>query len=157
MRTSSALLCIVVAACGGKKDEPKKQAPAKTYVKHRVDAVRMKVPEGWTSQYDALIDGWRFTNGTATVTFDRAPPQTVASPDALLYFLRTKRWSDGARGRILKREALSDGYATLIESPTSTEGYVVKELGSEWFLCASSGTDDATREQALALCKSIKR
>ena len=171
MRTSSgatAVAVVLLAACGGKKDDATKQAPPQNVrPKHRIDHARMAVPEGWTPSYDAEHDGWSFAARVAAdgkktlVTFDRTTPETTPSPDALLHVLKTRHWGTGVTGGIVKREALSDGYATTIEAVqgdnTTREIYVVKELGSEWFLCASVGATDDTREQALALCKSIKR
>jgi hypothetical protein len=168
VRTSSAILCVLVAACGGKKDEAKKQLPrANVVAKHKIDHARMTVPEGWTSSYDAEHDGWVFASPAGAeghqtdVTLQRTPPETTASPDALLHVLKTRVWGPDVTGGIVERKALSDGFAATIEATragtTTREIYVVKELGSEWFVCASTGADDTTREQALALCKSIKR
>lgn len=166
MRTSSAILCVLVAACGGKKDEAKKQPP-KPIVKHTIDGARMKVPEGWTSEYNAEQDTWHFASAAGAdghetlVSFERTPPETTPSPDALLHVMKTRTLGPDVTAAIVKREALSDGFATIIETTqgasTAREIYVVKELGSEWFLCASTGADETTRDQALALCKSIKR
>lgn len=168
---------MVLVACGGKKDDEKKDdakkqaPPAKVFEKHKIDGVRMKVPEGWKAEYDAGDDKWRFTSPPIPdgrmlgVILERTPPESTAAPEALRHYLETKLWDKGTTAEIEKREALSDGFAATLlvksvvdpDHPTR-EVYVIKELGSEWFRCFANWVDsDATRDQVLALCKSIKR
>jgi hypothetical protein len=166
-------VAFAIVACGTSEQAPQKkakpaEAPAATQKPHTIDTLRMTLPAGWTSTYDAERDTWLFTTPpiadgrTASARIERADPSAVASPDAYLH-KRLALWDKGTTASIESRQSVKDGFAmTVVVKPAidpdhpKREAYVVRELGSVWYQCLSEWIpDDATREQLLALCKSL--
>ena len=166
------LLTLALVACTSKSDAPlrseSKPAP-KAEQTHKIDKLQMTVPDGWTATYDADGDKWLFESPkladgrTANARIERAPESAVASPDAYLAQLR-RVWDAGTTAELEKRESVKGGFAmTLVVKPAADpahpkrETYVIRELGSVWYQCLSEWIpDDATRDQVMALCKSLK-
>ena len=170
-----ALACVVVlllAACSKQDTAPTRDTP-KPPTAHqaprKIATLQMTVPVGWTATYDAQWDKWLFESpklaeGRRTFArIERAPASAVASPDAYLAQLR-KYWDEGTTAEFEKRESVKDGFAmTLVVKPAvdptrpKRETYVIRELGSVWYQCFSEWIpDDATRDQLLSLCTSLK-
>lgn len=165
-------LAIALVACGKQTEPPSKtkpiEAPVVEQKPHKLDTLKMVLPAGWTSTYDAEWDTWLFTTPpipdgrTASARIERADPSAVASPDAYLH-KRLALWDKGTTATIESRASVKDGFAmTVVVTPAvdpdhpKRETYVVRELGSVWYQCMSEWIpDEATRDQLLALCTSL--
>jgi hypothetical protein len=163
------LVAAALAACG-RQDAPPKVEPKAAPMREqkKLDTLHMTVPDGWTSNYDSDGDKWLFESPkladgrTTYARIERAPLNAVASPDAYLAQL-FKHWDAGTTATFEKRATVKDGFAmTLVVKPAvdpdhpKRETYVIRELGSVWYQCLSEWIpDDATRDQLLALCKSL--
>jgi hypothetical protein len=87
----------------------------------------------------------------------------VASPDAYVAQLR-KHWDEGTKAVFESRQGVKDGFAmTIVVTPArcpcspKRETFVVRQLGNVWYQCSAEWiTDDAMRDQLVALCKSVK-
>jgi hypothetical protein len=161
----------VLAACGSHDSaQPAKHDEATHEQKpQKLDHLQMALPAGWTSQYNADTDQWLFTTPpladgrTANARIERAASNAVASPDAYLA-QRKKAWDTGTQATIEKRQGVKDGFAmTVSVTPAADpehpkrETYVVRQLGNVWYQCLSEWVpDDATRDQLVALCRSIR-
>jgi hypothetical protein len=170
MHRLAVAFAIASVACGTSEQAPPKKTKAAAVEQkpHKLDTMRMTLPAGWTSAYDAEGDTWLFTtpplpNGrTANARIERADPSAVASPDAYLH-KRVALWDKGTTASIESRQSVKDGFAmTVVVKPAvdpdhpKRETYVVRELGSVWYQCLSEWIpDEATREQLLSLCKSL--
>jgi hypothetical protein len=103
------------------------------------------------------------TGKGTTVRLDRADERYVASPDSYLVHLK-KGWDEGTTASIDSRATVKDGFAmTITVKPAvdpdhpKRETHVIRQLGNVWYQCLSEWIpDDATRDQLLALCKSLK-
>lgn len=168
------LVLLALVACGNHDTTTTKQdhaAPVKPAAPppRTLDTLQMQVPNGWQATYDKAADAWLFTTPpladghTATARIERADPHMVASPDAYLAS-RRKRWPESTTAAFEKRESVKGGFAMTVSvtpaaDPTHSrrETYVVRELGSVYYECISEAVpDDATRDQLVALCKSLK-
>lgn len=78
-------------------------------------------------------------------TVSRIDESATASPEALRQYLRVT-------GDITSRQALSDGFVATIE----TETFVIREIHNAWIRCHATTTDDATRDEVIALCRSYR-
>lgn len=162
------LVLLALVACGNHDTTTTKQDPAAPVKPappppRALDTLQMQVPDGWRATYDKAADAWLFTTPTAAARIDRADPHMVASPDAYLA-ARRKRWPEGTTADFEKRESVKGGFAMTVSvkppaDPTHPrrETYVVRELGSVYYECISESVpDDTTRDQLVALCKSLK-
>ncbi|HEY5945253.1 MAG TPA: hypothetical protein VIV40_07175 [Kofleriaceae bacterium] len=166
------VLGLVIVACG-KSDAPREQPqatppePVAEQGPQKLAKLHMEVPQGWTSRYDAASDKWLLETTadgrTANARIERAPLAWVASPDAYLA-QRLKYGYPGTTAKFEKREGVKDGFAMSVtvtaaadpDHPTR-ETYCVRQLGSAWYQAASESVpDETTRDQLVALCKSIK-
>lgn len=81
-----------------------------------------------------------------TATVSAIDESATASPEALRQYLRLT-------GPINSRQAISDGFVATID----TETYVIREIHNAWVRCHATTTDDATRDEVIALCQGYKR
>jgi hypothetical protein len=179
MRSPRGLVPIALLLACGKPADPRehrggdKPAAADTkpvdHGRQTLAGAKMQVPLGWTATYDAERDVWRFASPplldgrTTSAVLERANPTWVASPDAYLAQLR-KHWDAGTKADFESRRGVKDGFAmTIVVTPARSsdaparETFVVRQLGNVWYQCSSEWvTDDAMRDQLLALCTSVK-
>jgi hypothetical protein len=162
------LVLLALGACGTHDTTTTKQDPAAPVKPaapppRTLDTLQMQVPDGWQATYDKASDAWLFATPSATARIERADPHVVASPDAYLH-ARREHWPTGTTADFEKRESVKGGFAmTVSVKPAADpahprrETYVVRELGSVYYECISEAVpDDATRDQLVALCKSLK-
>ena len=83
------------------------------------------------------------------VTVETIGDAASASPEALRQYLLSKAQIDS-------RLALSDGFAATFTNGTTRETHVLREHRNLWYRCHAQVTDDAMRDQVIALCKSYK-
>jgi len=69
----------------------------------------------------------------------------TASPEALRHYLQLT-------APIESRQAISDGFVATID----TETYVIREIHNAWVRCHATATDDATRDEVIAICRAYK-
>jgi hypothetical protein len=87
-----------------------------------------------------VIDTLSIGSSATTVTIETIGTAASASPEAL------------SKAPIDHREALSDGFTATFGGET----HVLRERHNRWFRCHAQVTDDAMRDQVIALCKSYK-
>jgi hypothetical protein len=92
-----------------------------------------------------VIDTLSIGSNNAAVTIETIGSAASASPEALRQYLLSKAPID-------HRQALSDGFAATFGGHT----HVLRERHNRWFRCHADVTDDAMRDEVIALCKSYK-
>jgi hypothetical protein len=148
-----AALVLALIACG-KSDKP--AAESKPAIEsHALAAAELELPDGWTKAYEPTTDTWQLASQDAkiTVRVEHADARYVASPDAYAHHL-----AHGRPVTIEQRKNVNSGFAmTLRIDGVRAATVVVRELGSAWYRCSSeTADDDATREQVIALCRSVR-
>lgn len=169
------VLVAALVACGKqdaapKRDEVKPAPPAVEQKPQKLEHLALTLPKGWSARYDAdgdmwLLDAPPLPDGrAANARIERAASSAVASPEAFLHHRLTRYWDPGTTAEIESRAGVKDGFAMTVVVKAAAdpqhpkrETYVVRQLGNVWYECLSEWIpDDATRDQLIALCKSMK-
>lgn len=169
----SLVLVAALVACGKQDDAPKRteaKPPVAQQKPQRLEYLTMTLPESWSARYDADDDTWLLgapplpDGRSANARIERAPASAVASPEAFLHRRLTRYWDPGTTAEIESRAGVKDGFSMTVvvkaaghRDQPRRETYVVRQLGNVWYECLSEWIpDDATRDQLLAVCKSMK-
>ncbi|HUS27215.1 MAG TPA: hypothetical protein VMZ53_01865 [Kofleriaceae bacterium] len=83
--------------------------------------------------------------GSNAVVVETIEPAASASPEALRQYLLSKAPID-------HRAALADGFTATFGGET----HVLRERHNRWYRCHAPVTDDAMRDDVIAVCKSYK-
>jgi hypothetical protein len=146
-------LVLALIACGKSERPTAESKPA--IESHALAAAELELPDGWTKTYEPATDTWHVASPQAktTVRVEHADARYVASPDAYAHHL-----AQGKQVTIDQRKNVKSGFAmTLRIDGARAATVVVRELGSAWYRCISeTAEDDATREQVIALCRSVR-
>lgn len=169
------VLVAALVACGKQDAAPKRDeaTPAPPVVEQKPQTLAhlaLTLPDGWSARYDTDDDMWLLDapplpdGRAANARIDRTAPSAVASPEAFLHHRQTRYWDPGTTAEIESRAGVKDGFAMTVVVKAAAdpkhpkrETYVVRQLGNVWYECLSEWIpDDATRDQLIALCKSMK-